>query len=83
MTAQMIHPMAVDSVWEEAVMTGGRGCRLTTADGRTLLDGLGGLQNVNVGYGRDEVVDAGRKRPCVSWLLVTSTMAVHTRGRRS
>lgn len=54
----MIHPMTVDDVWRDIVVVSAKDCRVTTADGRSLLDGLGGLQNVNVGYGRDEIVDA-------------------------
>jgi putrescine aminotransferase len=35
-----------------------KGCTLFDEDGREILDGLAGLWCVNVGYGRDEIVDA-------------------------
>jgi adenosylmethionine-8-amino-7-oxononanoate aminotransferase len=37
---------------------GARGCWVETRDGQRLLDGSAGLWNVNVGYGRAEVIDA-------------------------
>src|SRR5438874_13712594 len=36
----------------------GRGAMLRLADGRQVIDGLGGLWNVNVGHGRGELADA-------------------------
>src|ERR1700722_834351 len=36
----------------------GQGCDVFDADGRRYLDGMAGLFCVNVGYGRQEIVDA-------------------------
>ncbi len=40
------------------VITSAQGCWLTTNDGERLLDGMAGLWCVNVGYGREEIVEA-------------------------
>jgi len=40
------------------IVRGGEGIRIHLADGRTLIDGLSGLWNVNVGHGRTEIADA-------------------------
>lgn len=40
------------------VMTAGQGCTLTDDTGREYLDAMAGLWCVNVGYGRDELVEA-------------------------
>lgn len=40
------------------VISGAQGCWLTTNDGDRLLDGMSGLWCVNVGYGREEIVEA-------------------------
>jgi len=40
------------------VITGAKGCWLTDSEGNRILDGMAGLWCMNVGYGRDEVVDA-------------------------
>src|SRR5437870_13419651 len=40
------------------VVEEGRGSMLRLADGREVIDGLGGLWNVNVGHGRGELADA-------------------------
>ncbi|MEL6278785.1 MAG: aspartate aminotransferase family protein [Pseudomonadota bacterium] len=40
------------------VIKSAAGCWLTEAQGRRLLDGMAGLWCVNVGYGRDEIVEA-------------------------
>ncbi len=37
------------------VLTGGKGCRVTDAEGKEYFDGIGGMWCVNVGYGRDEL----------------------------
>jgi len=44
------------------VIVSGDGCFLTDATGRRLLDGLAGLWCVNVGYGRQEIIDAVREQ---------------------
>ncbi|GHH80470.1 aspartate aminotransferase family protein [Kitasatospora indigofera] len=40
------------------VVTGGRGCEVTTADGRTFLDARAGMFNATLGYGRTDVAEA-------------------------
>jgi putrescine aminotransferase len=40
------------------VITAAKGCWLTDSDGNRILDGMAGLWCVNIGYGRDEIVDA-------------------------
>jgi putrescine aminotransferase len=40
------------------IIVSGEGCYVTDQNGRRLLDGLGGLWCVNVGYGCQEIVDA-------------------------
>ena len=40
------------------VFTGAQGVWLTDSEGNRVLDGMAGLWCVNIGYGRDEVVDA-------------------------
>jgi putrescine aminotransferase len=40
------------------IIVSGAGCHVTDQNGRQLLDGLAGLWCVNVGYGRQEIVDA-------------------------
>ena len=40
------------------VITRAKGVWLTDSDGNEILDGMAGLWCVNVGYGRDEIVDA-------------------------
>jgi adenosylmethionine-8-amino-7-oxononanoate aminotransferase len=42
----------------ELVLTEGRGCELTDRTGRTYIDATAGLWYCNVGYGRNEIVDA-------------------------
>jgi adenosylmethionine-8-amino-7-oxononanoate aminotransferase len=42
----------------EIVITRGEGAYVWDADGRRYLDGTASLWNVNVGHGRDEIVDA-------------------------
>jgi putrescine aminotransferase len=40
------------------VITGAEGCWLTDSDGNRILDAMAGLWCVNVGYGREEIVEA-------------------------
>jgi len=40
------------------VLVRGRGIRLEDAEGRSYIDGLAGLWNVNLGHGREELVEA-------------------------
>ncbi|MDE5445809.1 aminotransferase class III-fold pyridoxal phosphate-dependent enzyme [Bradyrhizobium sp. CSA207] len=50
----MIHPM-VSRQRPPQIIVGGEGCYVTDIDGKTYLDGVGGLWNVNVGHNRKEV----------------------------
>jgi adenosylmethionine-8-amino-7-oxononanoate aminotransferase len=40
------------------VIVSADGCEVTDADGKTYLDAYAGIWNVNVGYGRQEIIDA-------------------------
>ena len=40
------------------VIVSANGCEITDADGKTYLDAYGGIWNVNVGYGREEIIEA-------------------------
>ncbi|MBY6058751.1 aminotransferase [Leisingera daeponensis] len=59
--AHFLHPFTLfDSFAEEGslIMDKADGRHVYDADGKCYLDGIGGLWCVNVGYGRDEIVDA-------------------------
>ncbi|HEV2857442.1 MAG TPA: aspartate aminotransferase family protein [Solirubrobacterales bacterium] len=69
----MIHPLTDHSVLPQAgplVIAQGEDCELVTADGRRLIDGMAGLWTVNLGHGRQELIDAAvrqlRSLPYVS-----------------
>src|SRR5688572_23966526 len=55
----LIHPLhhPVDSA-NTVIYVRGRGVTVQDIDGHEYLDGLSGLWNVNVGHGRDELVEA-------------------------
>lgn len=50
----MIHPV-MSAEHPPQIITEGDGCYVTDIDGNRLVDGLGGLWNVNVGHNRTEV----------------------------
>ncbi len=59
--AHLIHPITELRSHEKKgpkIVEGGEGIRIRLADGRTLIDGLSGLWNVNVGHGRTEIAEA-------------------------
>ena len=59
------HPMAHpgDSLKNPpAIITGGQGVRITDIDGHEVVDGVGGLWNVNLGYSCDPVKEAITKQ---------------------
>jgi adenosylmethionine-8-amino-7-oxononanoate aminotransferase len=59
--AHLIHPITEFRVQEAKgprIITGGKGIRLETSDGRSVIDGFSGLFNINVGHGRSEIGDA-------------------------
>jgi putrescine aminotransferase len=63
--AHLIHPITEFRTHEKKgpmIVQGGEGIRIHLADGRTLIDGLSGLWNVNVGHGRTEIGDAVAKQ---------------------
>jgi putrescine aminotransferase len=69
----LIHPLTDHSVLPQAgplVIAQGEDCELVTADGRRLIDGMAGLWTVNLGHGRQELIDAAvrqlRSLPYVS-----------------
>jgi putrescine---pyruvate transaminase len=57
----LIHPLTDHSVLPQAgplVIAQGDGCELVSEDGRRLIDGMAGLWTVNLGHGRQELIDA-------------------------
>ena len=59
------HHLPAQADWAEIEALGGsriithaEGCTITDGDGHRILDGMAGLWCVNVGYGREELVDA-------------------------
>lgn len=53
----MIHPL-LSQAHPPQIITKGDGVYVTDIDGKTYVDGIGGLWNVNVGHNRREVKDA-------------------------
>jgi putrescine---pyruvate transaminase len=59
--AHHLHPFTHSRTLHERgvrIIRSARGVHLTDTDGNRILDGMSGLWNVNVGYGRTEIVDA-------------------------
>jgi putrescine---pyruvate transaminase len=59
--AHHLHPFTDHRAMHRAgthIVRSAKGCTLTFEDGREVLDGLAGLWCVNVGYGREEIVEA-------------------------
>jgi len=58
-----LHPMTdPDDRGRLTVLVRGRGVRLEDAEGRSYIDGLAGLWNVNLGHGREELVEAATEQ---------------------
>ena len=59
----LIHPLhhPADHT-EPLVAVRGRGARIEDIEGRSYLDGLSGLWNVNIGHGRHELADAAAEQ---------------------
>ncbi|MBZ0282964.1 MAG: aspartate aminotransferase family protein [Anaerolineae bacterium] len=56
---RQLHPLQHPKTHADPlVIERGEGVYLYTADGRKILDGMAGLWNVNVGYGREELAQA-------------------------
>jgi putrescine aminotransferase len=61
----LIHPLTDHSALPQAgplVIARGDDCELVTEDGRRLIDGMAGLWTVNVGHGRQELIEAAVKQ---------------------
>ncbi len=59
--AHLIHPLTDHSRLPEAgplVIARGEGCELVAEDGRRLIDGMAGLWSVNLGHGREDLIEA-------------------------
>ena len=59
----VIHPITEFRAHEKTgprLILGGKGVRVDTVDGRSVIDGFSGLWNINVGHGRTEIADAVR-----------------------
>jgi putrescine---pyruvate transaminase len=59
--AHLIHPLTDHSRLPAAgplVLVRGEGCELVAEDGQRLIDGLAGLWTVNLGHGREELIEA-------------------------
>ncbi len=69
-----LHPLQHPKTHTEPlVIERGEGVYLYTADGRKILDGMAGLWNVNVGYGREELAQAAYEQ--MKRLAFTSNFA--------
>ncbi len=61
--AYLLHPLYHPAEHAGAhIWVKGEGATLTDAEGRTYLDGLSGLWNVNVGHGRAELAQAAAEQ---------------------
>jgi adenosylmethionine-8-amino-7-oxononanoate aminotransferase len=59
--AHLIHPLTDHSRLPETgplVIVKGEGCELVAEDGRRLIDGMAGLWSVNLGHGREDLIEA-------------------------
>ncbi|MFL5897519.1 MAG: aspartate aminotransferase family protein [Solirubrobacterales bacterium] len=60
--AHLIHPLTDHSRLPETgplVLAEGTGCELVSEDGKRLIDGMAGLWTVNLGHGREDLIEAG------------------------
>ncbi len=72
--AHLIHPLTDHSQLAGAgplVIVRGEGCELISEDGRRLIDGLAGLWTVNLGHGREDLIEAATRQ--MSELAYAST----------
>jgi putrescine aminotransferase len=63
--AHLVHPLTDHSKLSEAgplVLVRGEGCELVSADGHRLIDGSAGLWTVNLGHGRQDLIDAATRQ---------------------
>jgi putrescine aminotransferase len=67
--AHLVHPLIDHSTLAEEdlmVLARGEGCELITEDGQRLIDGFSGLWTVNLGHGREDLIEASTSQ---MWLL--------------
>ena len=71
--AHLIHPLhhPIDHA-DPVIYVRGSGSTVTDICGKSFLDGLSGLWNVNVGHGREEMAQAAAARPKWLWLASAS-----------
>ena len=76
------HPMLQHRTLEQTdlmVITSGDGVRIQDADGNSYIDGIAGIWNVTLGYGRTEIADAVyeqmKELPYASSTMVTAPAA--------
>ncbi len=75
--AHLLHPLHHPAMHRDPkIWVEGQGATVTDSDGRKYLDGLAGLWNVNVGYGRRELAEAAMAQ--MSKLAYSSTYAGST-----
>jgi putrescine---pyruvate transaminase len=63
--AHLIHPLTDHSLLPESgplVVVRGEGCELIAEDGQRLIDGMAGLWTVNLGHGRDDLIEAAERQ---------------------
>jgi putrescine aminotransferase len=63
--AHLIHPLTDHSQLPETgplVVVRGEGCELIAANGQRLIDGCAGLWTVNLGHGREDLIEAAIKQ---------------------
>src|SRR5260370_40356126 len=80
--AHLIHPLTDHMRLKStcpSIAVGGSGCELVMLDGQRLLDGLAGLWTVNLGYGREDLVDAAMNQ--MRGLQDCSTFGAGTSGQ--
>ena len=87
--AHLIHPLTDHSLLPQAgplVLTHGEGCELVVEDGRRMIDGMAGLWTVNLGHGRQDLIEAAveqmRKLPyAATFGGVSSPPAIELAGK--
>jgi putrescine aminotransferase len=63
--AHLIHPLTDHSRLSAVgplVIVEGDGCELVTAEGQRLIDGMAGLWTVNLGHGRQDLIEAAHRQ---------------------
>jgi putrescine---pyruvate transaminase len=63
--AHLIHPLTDHARLQETgslVVVRGEGCELVTESGQRLIDGMAGLWSVNLGHGREDLIEAADRQ---------------------